>query len=144
MCIKAQFHSVNTPPHTHHYFSNEESSQSSLGTVRRSRTSTQQKYPLVATGRPKFTHKSAPSPSAITTPSKTPILRPTPLTNRNGIRIQSDVFPQYTFRQTDRQTDTQTHRPTGLFHERLHSIDSERRANNSTLCLKNIPPNYYR
>ena len=42
------------------------------------------------------------------TPSNTPIPRPTPLNNPNGIRIHSAILPQYTFR-TDRQTD----RPTG-------------------------------
>ena len=38
-------------------------------------------------------------------PSNTPIPRPIPLTNPNGIQIQSAVLPQYTFRnntQTDR------------------------------------------
>jgi len=35
--------------------------------------------------------------------SDTPISRPTQLTTRNGIRIESAVLPQYTF-WTDRQT----------------------------------------
>jgi len=40
-------------------------------------------------------------------PSNTPVPRPTPLTTPNGIRIQSAVLPQYTFR-TDRPTDRPT------------------------------------
>jgi len=42
--------------------------------------------------------KTAPSHSTITTPSNTPIPCPTPLTTPNGIRIQSAVLPQCTFR----------------------------------------------
>jgi len=42
--------------------------------------------------------------SRVATPSNTPIFRPTPLTTPNGIRIQSAVLPQYTFR-THTQTD---------------------------------------
>jgi len=62
------------------------------------------KVPLVVIGRPKFTPKTAPSLSTITT--KTPIPRPTPLTTPNGIRIQSAVSPQLIF--ADRRTYTQT------------------------------------
>jgi len=51
--------------------------------------------------------RRSPPPS----PSKTPSHRPTPLTIPNGIRIQSAVLSQYTFR-TDRQTDRHTDRPT--------------------------------
>ena len=54
---------------------------------------------------PKFMPKTAPSHLMITTPSNTPIPQPTPLTIPNGIRIQSAVFPQYTF-WTDRHTNT--------------------------------------
>jgi len=43
-------------------------------------------------------------PSTITTRIYTPIPRPTPLTTPNGIRIQSAVLPQYTFR-LHRETD---------------------------------------
>ena len=57
-------------------------------------------------GTPQIHHQNCPSPSTITTPSNTPIPRPTPFTIPNGIRIQSAVLPQYTFR-TDRQTDRQ-------------------------------------
>ena len=59
-------------------------------------------------------------------PSNTPIHRPTPLaipptplTTPNGIRIQSAVLPQYTFRthrQTNRPTDRQMEQETGLHH----------------------------
>ena len=44
-------------------------------------------------------------------PSNTPIPQPTPLTNPNGMRIQSAVLSQYTF-QTHIQTDRLTNRPT--------------------------------
>jgi len=44
----------------------------------------------------------SPSPWGMWTPSNTTIPRPTPLTIPNGIRIQSAMLPQYTFR---------THRP---------------------------------
>ena len=71
------------------------------------------KSPLVPVGRPRFTPKTAPFPSTITTPSNTPITRPTPLITLNGIRIHSAVLPQYTFR-TDRHTDRHTQRPTRL------------------------------
>jgi len=56
------------------------------------------KAPLVTMGRPKFTLKTAASPSTITTPSNTPITSQTLLTTPNGIRIQSAILPQYTFR----------------------------------------------
>jgi len=63
------------------------------------------KSPLITMEHSKFTPKTAPSPSTITTPSNTPIRHPTPLTIPNGIRIHSMVLPQYTF-QTDRQKQT--------------------------------------
>jgi len=53
---------------------------------------------------PQIHPQNCPFPSTITTPSNTPILRPTPLTIPNGIRIQSAVLPQYPFR-THRQTN---------------------------------------
>jgi len=54
-------------------------------------------------GTPKIHPQNCSSPSTITTPSNTPIPSPTPLTTPNGIRIQSAVLAQYTFR-------THTHR----------------------------------
>jgi len=48
-------------------------------------------------------------------PSNTPIPRPTPLTNPNGIKTHSSFLPQYTFR-TDRQTNQQMGSATGLHH----------------------------
>jgi len=66
------------------------------------------KSPLVTTGRPKFTPKLALLLRLSPPPSNAPH-RPTPVTIPNGIRIQSAVLPQDTFR-TDRQTHT--HRPT--------------------------------
>ena len=53
---------------------------------------------------PQIHPKTAPSLLTITTPSNTPIPWPTPLTTPNGMWIQSDILPQYTF-QTDRHTD---------------------------------------
>jgi len=72
------------------------------------------KAPLVTMLRSKFTPQNTPCPSTITTPSNTPIPRPTVLTIPNGIRIQPAVLPQYTLL-TDRQTkqsDRPTERPT--------------------------------
>jgi len=66
------------------------------------------KSPLVTMERLKFTPKTAPSLSTITTPSDTPIPRLTPLTIQNGIRFHSAVLSQYTFRK-DRPTDRPTH-----------------------------------
>jgi len=89
------------------------------------------KSPLVTMGRPKFTPKTAPSPSTITNPSITPIPWPTPLTTPNGIRIQSAILPQYTLRTdrpTDRQRDGQANVP---YHKRsARYADRERRAKN--------------
>ena len=51
------------------------------------------------------------------TPSNIPLSQPTPFTTQNGIRIQSTVLPQYTFR-----THRQTNRQTTLFQERLCCI----------------------
>jgi len=60
---------------------------------------------LVTKGCPTFTPKTAPSPSMIDLqPSNTHFPWPTLLTIRNGIQIQSAVFPQFTH-QTKRQTD---------------------------------------
>ena len=56
-----------------------------------------------------------------TLPSNTPIPQPTPLSNPNGIQIQSAVLPQYTF-QTDRHTDQYVGQATGLFQQHLRSI----------------------
>jgi len=79
--------------------------------------------------------KTAPSPSTITTPTyNTPIPRPTTLINRNGIRIQSAVVPQYTFR-TDKPTDGIGDSCVSRAHT-LYYIDSERRVNNGSLCNK--------
>jgi len=62
--------------------------------------------PLVAMVCLKFTPKTASSPSTIITPSNTPIPSRTSLTTPNGIRIQSAVLSQYTFRtHTHRETD---------------------------------------
>ena len=55
------------------------------------------------------------------TPSNTPIPRPTQLTTPNGIRIQSAILPQYTFR-TDRLTDAWDTRSKGVFQYRLRSV----------------------
>ena len=68
------------------------------------------KSPLIAMGRPTITHKTAPSPSTISTASNTPIPQPTPITIPNGIQIQSAISSQYTIR-THRLTDRhrQTH-----------------------------------
>ena len=81
----------------------------------------------------------------ITTPSNTPVLRPTPLSTPNGIRIQSAVLPHYTFR-TDRRTDTQTDRPTDGIGNRsvrraltLDYIDKERRAKKAPKVIWDIP-----
>ena len=62
------------------------------------------KSPLVTMGCPYLPSK-LPFPLRLSPPpSYTPISRSTPLTTPNGIRIQSAVLPQYTFRtQTDRQ-----------------------------------------
>jgi len=54
-----------------------------------------------------------PSPWIAISPSNTAISPPTPLIIPNGIRIQSAVFPQYTFR-----TDRQTHGPTDRWDRR--------------------------
>ena len=59
------------------------------------------RIPLVTMVRPTFNSKTAPSSSTISTPSNTPILRPTQLSTPNGIQIQSAVVPQFTV-QTDR------------------------------------------
>jgi len=69
-------------------------------------------------------------------PSNIPIPRPTPLTIPNGIRIQSAVLPQYTFRrdtQTDRhtQTDRWARRQVSKISDNYaRYADRERRANN--------------
>jgi len=83
-------------------------------------------------GRPQFTPKCAPSLRRSQPSSNAAIPQPTPLTNPNGIRIQSAILPQYTFR-ADRQTD----RPTLGIGDRsviraltLYYIDNQRRANN--------------
>jgi len=81
--------------------------QSNLGRARRSRATTQQSPHLFQWGA--HTSKLALPLRRSPPPSNTPIPQPTPLTIPNGIRIQSAVLPQYTFR-TDRQTD----RPTDL------------------------------
>jgi len=60
---------------------------------------------------PKFTPKKLPLPFRHYHPSNTPIPRPIPITISNGIRIQSAVLPQYTFR-THTVTDWPTDRPT--------------------------------
>jgi len=62
------------------------------------------KSPLVTMGRLKFTPKMLLSFWRSPSKSNTPIPRPTPLTTRNGIRMQWAVSAQYTSR-TDRQTD---------------------------------------
>jgi len=70
--------------------------QSYFGTARRSRSTMQ----LMSPNSP----QNCPSPSTITTPSNAPIPRPTALTIRNDIRIQSAVLPQYTLSgPTDRE-----------------------------------------
>ena len=69
-------------------------------------------------------------------PCNTPIIRPTPLTIPNGIRIHSAVLPHYTFRHT--HTQTHAHRSIdGLSDMSVRRaltlavlVDTERRANN--------------
>jgi len=77
-------------------------------------TSTQlrNKCPTGYNGIPQIHPKNCPSPLMITTPSNTPILRPTPLTTPKGIWIHLAILPQYTSGQTDRLTDRQTDRQT--------------------------------
>jgi len=57
----------------------------------------------------------------------------TPLIIPNGIRIHSDILPQYTFqtdRLTDRQTDRWDRRQLDSMSAYARYIDRERRANN--------------
>jgi len=64
------------------------------------------KFALITMGRPKFTPKLLLSLQRSPPASNTPIPRPTPVTTPNGIRIQSAILSQYTFR-TNTQTDGQ-------------------------------------
>jgi len=75
-----------------------------------SHTSTQlsNKVPIGYNGMPKIHPKTDPSPLTFTTPSNTPIIRQTPLTIPNDIRIHSAILPQYTF-WTDRPTHWHTY-----------------------------------
>jgi len=63
------------------------------------------KSPLVTMGCPKFTPKTAPSPSTISTQSYNLIPRPTPLTTPNGIRSNQPFCNNTLSRPTDKQTD---------------------------------------
>jgi len=93
------------------------------------------KSPLVTMERPNFTSKTVPSLSTITTPSNTPIHRPTPLTTPNDIRIQSAVLPQYTLR-NDRPTDRWSMR---MFHNMsaaLAMLNADSSSSSSILLTK--------
>jgi len=61
---------------------------------------------------PKFTPKTAPSPSTITTPSNTPIHRLTPLTNPKCSGSNQPFCHSTLSRQTHTHTHTHTHAPT--------------------------------
>jgi len=78
-----------------------------------SRTSAQlcNKGPIGYSGMPQIHLKNCPFPFDNNHPSNKAILRPTPLTNPNSIRIQSSILPQYTL-WTDQQTNRWIDRPT--------------------------------
>ena len=85
-------------------------------------------------GCPKFTPKTVPSPSTITTPFNTPIIQLTPLTIPNGIRIHSAVLPQYTFRQTHRRTHTDRQI---LLSRAVACMSTERTMPTAAICVAN-------
>jgi len=64
------------------------------------------KVPIGYNGTPCIHPQNCPFPRLISTPSNTPIPRPTQLTTPNGIQIQSAVFLQFTH-QTDRHRKTE-------------------------------------
>jgi len=72
--------------------------------------------PLVTMGSPKFTPKTAPSPSTITIPSNTPILdqshSPPQTVSGSNQPFCHNTLCALTKRQTDRQSDRWTDRPT--------------------------------
>jgi len=86
---------------------NDNNSQSNLRRARRS-CRTIQRSPIGYSGMPQISPPKLPLTFGDHHPSNTPIIRLTPLTIPNGIRIHSAVLPQYTFRQTHRCTHTQT------------------------------------
>jgi len=76
------------------------------------RTTTPQ-IPIGYNGMPHIYPKTDPSSSTISTPSDTPIPRPTALTTPNGIQIQSAIFHNSPTGQTDRQAGRQIDRQMG-------------------------------